>query len=183
VSNDNDPDDYGSDKADDTEDTDNLAAQHVHSAPQTEKPARRWAGTTERVRRHPIGVAVGTAIAGLLVGGALTAALVGGSTHDVGPAGVRSHYAAEGPACLGGPPPGDDSAPPPPGGPGHHVRGGPGRHDGPGREGPGGPGQQGPGGDPAAPAPAPRPSGTAGPAPGAPAAPTTPLLPAEGGVR
>jgi len=190
------------DKNDDATDTDNLTAQHVEPAPPAEKPASRWADTGDRVRRHPVGVAVGTGVAALIVGGILGATLFGGPGPAVGPAGISNPFAAQGQMCPPGPPPGGPGGPggqfwgpppPPPGGPG--GPGGPGQFAGPppppgGPGGPGGPGQfAGPpppppgAGAPAAPggqqAPAPQPGGAAP----APAAPTTPLLPAERPAR
>lgn len=103
------------------DDTDNLAAQDAPAAPPTSSRGRRWTAATERVRHHPLGVAVGAAVGGLLVGGLLTAALWGGTTPEVGPAGMSAPY-AQGQPCLGGPPPpppgGPVGPPPPPGGPG-----------------------------------------------------------------
>lgn len=91
--------------SDDVDDTADLKAPEVAAADRQEGPTSRWNGTGERVRRHPIGVAVGAGIAGLLIGGILGAGLFGGSAPEVGRAGASSHYAADGPQCLGGPPP------------------------------------------------------------------------------
>ncbi|WP_284233622.1 hypothetical protein [Mycobacterium antarcticum] len=169
--------------SDDVDDTADLKAPEVAAADRQERPTSRWNGTGERVRRHPIGVAVSAGIAGLLIGGILGAGMFGGSAPEVGRAGASSHYAADGPQCLGGPPP------PPPGGPGGPRGGGPGQGgpDGPaGRAAPGAPGapaapgvQGGPGVDRPAPD---QQRGGAAPAPG-PATPSTPLLPAEQPAR
>ena len=136
--------------SDDNDNTEDLEKLEMAALETGDEPARRWEATTDRFRRHPIGVAVGTGIAALLVGGVLGSTVFGGTTPEVGTAATSSRYAAEGPACLDGPPP-----PPPdgqggpggvdgpdrrggPGGPSHH--GGPGEHHGPGASGPGRPG-------------------------------------------
>ena len=177
--------------SDENENTENLRAEDGESVAQTEKPARR--SVNERVREHPVGVAIGSGIGGLLVGGLLTTALFTGFTPDVGHAGMSTQYAAQGQQCLGAPPPppgGPDGQfappPPPPGGPGGPEGkagpGGPSGHRGPG--GPDRPGvPDGPDGQPAPPA-----DGSQSPPPpdagsqGGPA-PTRAPLPAERPTR
>lgn len=163
---------------------------HGSPLPPSQTPPGRWARVTVPARQHPIGVAAGSALVGLVVG------LLGGLAVDahpmmsftVGTAAAPGAYDRPGP---GGPPPPDqrggpgfddnDGPPPPP--PHHHGHPGPGGPDGP--DGPSGgaprPGQQPP---PPPEGGAPTPPTNSGPAqptgPGA-GTPQSPPLPAERG--
>jgi hypothetical protein len=163
--------------------TDDERTQHISndepetariSAPSEQGPVAtapsRWDTVTEPARRHPIGVAVGSAIVGLAVG------LLGGIAVDAHPQMSLTVGTAPTPAAFDGP-----AGPPPPPGPDHHGPHGPGGPGGPGELPPPPPppngGPSGPGERPAPAPPQPQPGADA-PGPGA---PQTPPLPAERG--
>lgn len=140
----------------------------------------RWAAITVPARRHPVGLAIGSAAAGLVLG------LLGGLAVDAHPMMSLTVGTAAVPAAVDRPDPGG----PPPGPPGE--RGGPafdgpqgppqppwarGPHH-PGIEGPGG--AMGPGGPPPAPGDGPRGPGIEGPD-GGPGPGQRPPTPPNGG--
>jgi hypothetical protein len=143
-------------------------------------PAGRWAKVSEPAKRHPIGLAVGTALAGLVIG------LLGGVALDSHPTmpghgpGLAAVDRQHSDAPYG--PDGDRHGP---AGEGRHGGGGPGEERGPGgRGGPRGPAGegQGPGGAQRPDAPPPPPA-DGGAAPGAPTGPgaSAPARPANPG--
>lgn len=162
------------DKGDDT--------VRIHEASgQPAAAADRWASVTRPARRHPVGLAVGTGLAGLVIG------MLGGLAVNAHP--MVSLTVGTAPAVA----PADRPQPGVPGaGPGLHSPGmhGPGGPAGPGvpppppppGAGPGGPADAGPAGPPRpGERPAPPEAGTApGPKPDA-DAPQSPPLPAERG--
>lgn len=171
------------DKGDDT--------VRIHEASgQPAAAADRWASVTRPARRHPVGLAVGTGLAGLVIG------MLGGLAVNAHPMVSLTVGTAPAVAPADRPQPGVPGAGPGLHSPGMHGPGGPGGPGGPAGPGvpppppppgagPGGPADAGPAGPAGPPRPGERPAppeaGTApGPKPDA-EAPQSPPLPAERG--
>ncbi|WP_237571111.1 hypothetical protein [Mycolicibacterium lacusdiani] len=165
----------------DGDDTEVIEQRPVDQAPVPQQS--RWRAVREPARRHPIGVAVGTALAGLVIGFG-TGVLVDAHPMMALTVGTDPIPAApqHGPGWGGDERP---VPPPPPGGPGApHGPGGPAGPGGPGGpDGPGGPGGRGGPEGPGEQAPPPPPRGEQAPPRGEqpPAPAEQPPLPAERG--